>query len=180
MSSYTIQNIVASIILNQKMPLAKIKKLPNAKYNPEQFPGLVMKYPDLKMTFLIFGSGKLVCAGGKTKEDIENAISRLKKDLQKIKIDIGRDYKVEIQNIVATSDLGRPVDLNRMAYELDNTQYNPEQFPGLVYSLELDEKRKITFLIFGGGKIVCVGAREEPDVKEAIDRLTEILKEKNL
>ncbi|MCW1291925.1 MAG: TATA-box-binding protein [Candidatus Parvarchaeota archaeon] len=180
MANYTVVNLVASITLDTKLPLSKMKtKLPNARYNPERFPGLVLKYEDIKPTFLAFGSGKLVCVGGKTRKDIDEAMVRLKKDLKKLGIDIGNNYDIKIQNIVVTSDLGRPVDLNRMAYELDDTQYNPEQFPGLVYRLELNEKDTVTFLIFGKGKIVCGGAKDEKQIEKGIDILINTLKEKN-
>ncbi|MEM3830541.1 MAG: TATA-box-binding protein [Conexivisphaerales archaeon] len=180
MSKYSVVNLVASITLNTNLPLSKMKRrLPNARYNPERFPGLVLKYPDIKPTFLVFGSGRLVCVGSKTKKDIDNALDRLKKDLKKLGINIGNNYTIKIQNIVVTSDLGRAVDLNRMAYELDNTQYNPEQFPGLVYRLDVDEKNTVTFLIFGKGKIVCGGAKDEKQIEKGIDTLIETLSEKN-
>lgn len=182
MSEYVIQNVVASISLNQEISLKKLKKLPNAKYNPEQFPGLVLKYPDMQITFLVFSSGKLVCTGGKSKAEIERALERLKKDLSKKGIKINKKWKIEIQNIVASSDLNRAIDLNKMAYELENTQYNPEQFPGLVYTFEREEdsEHPITFLIFGTGKIVCTGGKQESEVEEAINALIKTLNEHHL
>jgi transcription initiation factor TFIID TATA-box-binding protein len=181
MTEYVVQNVVASISLNQEISLKKLKKLPNAKYNPEQFPGLVLKYPDMQITFLVFSSGKLVCTGGKSRAEIEKALERLKKDLAKKGIKINKKWEIEIQNIVASSDLNRTIDLNRMAYELENTQYNPEQFPGLVYTFEREEdSHPITFLIFGTGKIVCTGAKKESEVGEAITALIKTLNEHNL
>ena len=39
---------------------------------------------------------------------------------------------LKIQNIVATTSLGKDVPLTKLAKTLSNTEYNPEQFPGLV------------------------------------------------
>jgi len=57
--------------------------------------------------------------------------------------------------------------------KLDNTEYEPEQFPGLVYKLK---GTKATFLLFSNGKIVCTGTKSEEEVHEALDKLIVNLK----
>ena len=56
-------------------------ELENTEYEPEQFPGLVYRLSDPKVVLLLFGSGKVVCTGAKTKQDarlgVENAKARL-------------------------------------------------------------------------------------------------------
>ncbi len=172
---YKVQNIVASISLKTQIPLNKLKKLQNTQYNPDQFPGLVLRLPDIHVTFLVFGSGKLVCTGGRSKEDIINAMGRLLKELRKINVNIRTKWKIEIQNIVASGDLNRPLDLNKIAYAVDETEYNPEQFPGLVYKLS---NSKITFLLFGTGKIVCTGAKNIAEIDDAIKILVSAINKK--
>ena len=48
------------------------------------------------------------------------------------------DLKIVIQNIVAISDLEADLNLNEVAMGrgLENVEYEPEQFPGLVYRIE--------------------------------------------
>ena len=65
------------------------------------------------------------------------------------------------------------LNLNSLALELENTEYEPEQFPGLVYKLE---GTRATFLLFSNGKIVCTGTRSESKLKEAVDLLVVNLK----
>ena len=48
---YKVENVVASISLKVQIPLNKLKKLPNTKYNPEQFPGLVFRFPDMHFLY---------------------------------------------------------------------------------------------------------------------------------
>ena len=60
------------------------------------------------------------------------------------------------------------LNLNTLAMKLDNTEYEPEQFPGLVYKLM---EAKATFLLFSNGKIVCTGTKSEEMVHKAIDML---------
>ncbi|MEF8880054.1 MAG: TATA-box-binding protein, partial [Candidatus Thermoplasmatota archaeon] len=56
-------------------------------------------------------------------------------------------------------------------------EYEPEQFPGLVYRLD---DPKVAMLLFGSGKIVCTGARETEDVSLAVDKLSEELRSLDL
>ena len=60
--SISIQNIVASVSLNQRIDLQKIvTKFPHTEYNPSVFPGLVFRLKKPKTATLIFGTGKMVC-----------------------------------------------------------------------------------------------------------------------
>ena len=58
-----IQNIVATISLQETIPLAKLANFPKAEYNPKQFPGLVLKLENPSATALVFASGALVLTG---------------------------------------------------------------------------------------------------------------------
>ncbi|MCL4399364.1 TATA-box-binding protein [Candidatus Parvarchaeota archaeon] len=173
---YKVENIVASISLKSPIKLIKLKKLPNTQYNPEQFPGLVLRLQDMHVTFLVFGSGKLVCTGGRSREDIITAMGKLLKELRKVGINIKSEWKLEIQNIVASGNLNKKLDLNKIAFNVDETEYNPEQFPGLVYKLP---NSKITFLLFGTGKIVCTGAKNVSEIDGAIKTLLSAIKKVN-
>jgi len=52
------------------------------EYEPEQFPGLVYRMFEPKVVLLLFGSGKVVCTGGKTPQDIEAAVQNITAELQ--------------------------------------------------------------------------------------------------
>ncbi|MBU1705059.1 MAG: TATA-box-binding protein, partial [Nanoarchaeota archaeon] len=78
-----------------------------------------------------------------------------------------------IQNIVASGSIGMDLNLNTLAMKLENTEYEPEQFPGLVYKLP---EAKATFLLFSNGKIVCTGTKSEEEVHIAVDKLIVNLK----
>ena len=81
--------------------------------------------------------------------------------------------ELRLQNIVATADLGIEVDLETLIFELSNCEYEPEQFPGLVYRVK---NPKVAILVFNTGKIVCAGAKSEEDVKSGIEQLITELK----
>jgi len=169
-----IVNIVVSTGLEKDIPLEKMAAtLPNTEYNPEQFPGLVLRIKDPKTSALIFSSGKVVCTGARTLEDVDRSIQSIIKSLKKLNINVTIKPEITVQNIVASGSIGMDLNLNVLGIKLPQTEYEPEQFPGLVHKLK---GTNATFLLFSNGKIVCTGTKTEAQVHEATDKLIENLK----
>ncbi len=170
----TVVNIVVSTSLEHDIPLEKMAAtLSNTEYNPEQFPGLVIRIKEPKTSALIFSSGNIVCTGARSLEKVDESIKKIIESLEKIGIKIKIKPKINVQNIVASGNIGMDLNLNTLAMKLDNTEYEPEQFPGLVYKLM---EAKATFLLFSNGKIVCTGTKSEEMVHKAVDMLLANLK----
>lgn len=168
-----IQNIVATTSFEQDIPLIKLAEtLPNTEYNPEQFPGLVMRIKEPKTSALIFSSGKIVCTGAKSMKKVKEAVQAIIKNVAKIKIKVTVDPIIHVQNMVASGSIGMDLNLNKLAMDLEHTEYEPEQFPGLVYKLP---GTRATFLLFSNGKIVCTGTKSEKKLHEAVDKLVQNL-----
>jgi len=169
-----IVNIVVSTGLEKDIPLEKMAaRLPNTEYNPEQFPGLVLRIKGPKTSALIFSSGKVVCTGARTLEEVDRSIQSIIKSLKKLNINVTIKPEITVQNIVASGSIGMDLNLNVLGIKLPNTEYEPEQFPGLVHKLK---GTNATFLLFSNGKIVCTGTKTEDQVNEATDKLIENLK----
>ena len=66
------------------------------------------------------------------------------------------------------------MNLNFLALELENTEYEPEQFPGLVYKLV---EPSATFLLFSNGKLVCTGTKNKQQLEDSMEQLTKNIKE---
>jgi len=172
-----IENVVASASLGVPIKLEKlVSNLDNVEYEPEQFPGLVLRLKDPKAAALIFSSGKVVCTGAKSPKDSKLVIAKIVAKINKIGIRIPKGYRVQLENIVASAKLNRELNLNNIAFSLENTEYEPEQFPGLVY--RMDDPR-VTFLLFGSGKIICTGGRSIEDVKRAVAKADKRLRNLN-
>ena len=94
-------------------------------------------------------------------------------------MDIHKDQEIVVQNMVATAYLGGELNLTETAIclGLENIEYEPEQFPGLVYRIK---KPKVAMLLFSSGKIVCAGARNTEDVSKAVEKLAEELSSRGL
>jgi len=173
-----IQNVVASATLNQKVDLnAVVKSYPGVEYRPEQFPGLVFRLRKPKTATLIFSSGKMVCTGAKSEVLARRAVMTVAKELKKSGIVIIGKPELKIQNIVASASLGGKIDLEQAVNKLVKTMYEPEQFPGLIYRMDVP---KVVILIFASGNLVCTGAKKEQDVYDAVHKLHESLEEQNL
>jgi len=169
---------VTSATLNQRIDLnAVVKGYPGVEYRPEQFPGLVFRLKRPKTATLIFNSGKMVCTGAKSEKESKRAVMKVVRELKKSGIIIIGKPEMKIQNIVASANLAGLIDLERSAYSLGKTMYEPEQFPGLIYRMGVP---KVVILLFASGKLVCTGAKHEEDVYEAVTKLHETLELEDL
>jgi transcription initiation factor TFIID TATA-box-binding protein len=66
------------------------------------------------------------------------------------------------------------LNLNYLALALENTEYEPEQFPGLVYKLV---EPNATFLLFSNGKLVCTGTKNNQQLNDSMEELIKVIKE---
>ena len=173
-----IQNVVASATFNQTFDL---KAIANAfPWDTEfrgRFPGLVFRLKKPKTTMLIFKTGKMVCTGGKDEDEARKAILGVVRKLRKGGINVAGKSEIKITNIVASAILNGVIDLDKLysSEGMDgNILFEPEQFPALIYRWESPQ---VIFLIFSTGKIVCVGAKKEKEIYEAVENLRRRLEE---
>ncbi|OIB57376.1 TATA-box-binding protein [Natrialba sp. SSL1] len=173
-----IENVVASTGIDQELNLEQVgDDLPEADYNPEHFPGLVYRTQEPKAAALIFRSGKIVCTGASSEPAVRESLSTVFEVLRDLGIDISESPTIEVQNIVASVDFGSQFNLNAIAIGLglEDVEYEPEQFPGLVY--RLDDPSAVA-LLFGSGKAVITGAKTTDAVTHATNavetRLTDL------
>jgi len=157
--TYEIQNVVATVIaeIKEKIDLNIIAtKYPDVEYNPERFPGLVMRVIKPKATGLIFSTGKMVITGMKSHTEAPAVVNQIIARVNKCKIDI-KNPIITIQNFVVSGDIKCGIDLNKATIVMDNVMYEPEVFPGLIYRMK---KPKSVLLLFSTGKIVCTAVKD--------------------
>src|SRR3989344_4595290 len=153
-----VQNIVATTSLGKPVSLTKLARTQsNTEYNPEQFPGLVLRIKKPKSV-----------------AQVKEVITQVIKQIAKIGVRITDKPKITVQNIVASGSINLSLNLNILALQLENTEYEPEQFPGLVYKL-VDPPA--TFLLFSNGKLVCTGTKDKDQLDESMRQLNRNVKE---
>ena len=169
--SLKIENIVASAKVTEYLDLpALASQIKDAEYNKKRFPGVVLRMHEPKIAALVFGSGKVVLTGAKSIDSLSKGLEILGNLLREQKIQIPKKLTYKIQNIVTSADLATPINLNKIAvgFNLDRIEYEPEQFPGLVYRLE---DPKVVVLLFGSGKLIITGGKEPEDAKRAVMKI---------
>jgi transcription initiation factor TFIID TATA-box-binding protein len=131
-----------------------------------------MKTP--KIAFLLFSSGKIVMTGISNKDEFYEGLSTIIDQLQQHGIQTLESPDVVISNMVCSYDSGNFINLNKVVLTLshERVEYEPEQFPGLVYRID---DPKVVALLFSSGKFILTGAKNLDDVKLAIDYLRERL-----
>jgi transcription initiation factor TFIID TATA-box-binding protein len=174
-SNLKVQNIVATTSLGKPVSLTKLARTQsNTTYNPEVFPGLILRIQKPKSAVLVFSSGKLVCTGTKSVSQVKEVINAvIKQQIARIGVRITEKPKIKVQNIVASGSINLTLNLNLLALQLENTVYEPEQFPGLIYKLE---GSTATFLLFTNGKLVCTGTKNRQQLEESMRQLNKNIK----
>jgi transcription initiation factor TFIID TATA-box-binding protein len=176
--SIQVENVVASSDIGQELDLETLANdLVASDYNPDNFPGLVYRMQEPKAAALIFRSGKIVCTGANSVDNVTTALHQVFDELRDLGIQVAESPDIEIQNIVSSADVGHTLNLNAIAIGLglENIEYEPEQFPGLVYRLD---EPSVVALLFGSGKLVITGGKRLEDAEQALsvieNRLTDL------
>ncbi|KQC04929.1 MAG: transcription factor [Methanoculleus sp. SDB] len=173
--SLKIENIVASGVIADSIDLEDVsKKIANCELNTKRFPGAVYRIESPKIASLIFSSGKVVLTGIRNKEDLHTGLNLIIESLKEAGVDAYDEPQVAITNIVCSYDLGNYINLNKVVItlNLENIEYEPEQFPGLVYRIK---DPKIVALLFSSGKIILTGGKNMEDIKRGLDFLEQKL-----
>ena len=168
-----IENVVAFTTLGVNISLNKlVNSIENTEYEPEQFPGLVYRPTSPRAAALIFSSGKIVCTGTKSIEKAKEAMKRVVEKIKESGVKVPKRYPIEVENIVASTKIKADLNLEDIAFSLENAEYEPEQFPGLVYRIS---DPRVAFLLFSSGKIICTGAHNIDDIHRALNKFKQKL-----
>ena len=183
--SLEISNIVASGELDKEYDLAVLSSAPEFIENPllesvehsrRQGNRLLIRFPELNPLGILAPTSVYVITGAKSFEEMNQA----KDDLLTALIEadaLSEPYpdNFEIQNLVFTGDIDKELNLNALTIGLglENVEYEPEQFPGLVYRTDSGH----TILIFASGKMVLTGFKNIPDAIEQFEKVREDVQE---
>jgi len=172
-----VQNIVAFIDLHTQLDLDRLRRVLPGSYRRERFPALIVKSEEPKMSFLIFRNGKMNCTGANRIERVKEGVAKLVGQLRAAGVKIERDPVITVTNLVATVELGLTLNLDELALNLENVEYEPETFPGLVYR---PYESRVSILVFGNGKLVVAGFREASEGRRIVQGLLERLRDAGL
>ena len=176
-----IVNIVGSGELETRLDLLSLFESvqpPLVKYDPEMYHALYMFFDEEDLpTITIYSSGKYIIVGAKTIEELQETRERFLNILHENKqIDCPDDLSFDIQNIVGSGSVEMELDLNQIVVALgfENAEYDPENFPGVVYR---DAGNDCVVLVFRTGNIIITGATSFESVEHAFEEFCELLSE---
>ncbi|HLD58720.1 MAG TPA: TATA-box-binding protein [archaeon] len=176
---YQIVNLVASSSLDATLDLYNLAvAIPNIEYEPEQFPGAILKLKEPKVSMLLFKNGKVICSGASSEKQISQGIRKASKLIHGVQksVKIQKRVKYQVVNLVATANLNQTLDLFQTALKLDNVEYEPEQFPGAILRIA---EPKITLLLFKNGKMIVAGAKKESLLKKGLNVASKLVRKVN-
>ena len=150
-----------------------------AEYDPDKYPGMYLRLEEEAPLITVYRTGKYIVTGA----DSEDAAHAIRERFLNLLADNGmipepKDEWFQIQNLVCTAELGESLNLNTLAIGLglENTEYEPEQFPGLIYR---PSKADSVVLLFASGRVVITGSQDLDEAESTFatlqDEVTDVL-----
>ncbi|MDL0131466.1 TATA-box-binding protein [Halobacterium salinarum] len=169
-----IANIVGSGDLGVELDVEALEadlSTPYSEYDPSNYHGLYVRLEEGGPLITIYRSGKYIISGCSSEESLHETNEEFLGMLANLGV-IGRDAQTRftVENVVCTAMLDNLVSLNALAIGLglEVTEYEPEQFPGLVYR---PEEIGAVLLVFANGKMVITGAKDIETAESAYNHL---------
>jgi transcription initiation factor TFIID TATA-box-binding protein len=163
-----IVNVVASGSLGVEFDLEKVATDMGsvAEYNPKKYPAIYIRFKDDTPLVTLYRTGKYIITGSESKQQSLNLREEFLNFLSNNQMIItSKDESFCIQNLVCTCELDQSLNLNTLTVGLglEVTEYEPEQFPGLIYH---PSGFTSVVLIFASGRVVITGAQDFDVVQE--------------
>ena len=155
-----IVNAVGSGSLATEFDLEQVSRALGAvaEYDPEKYPGMYLRLSDDEPLITVYRTGKYIITGAESEAELHRVRDRFLTLLSDEQIPASAtDDDFAVQNLVCTAELDDRQNLNALAIGLglERTEYEPEQFPGLIYR---PVDYPCVLLIFATGKVVITGA----------------------
>ncbi len=160
-----IENVVASAMVSHRLDISNIlKHLPEAEYEPDRFPALLYHQNQPRSLIILFNNGKLICTGLGSIVDTGDVMHDLVRRLEECGEAIFDTYRVEVESIIASADMGKKLDIEVLYKNraLPNAELSTEEVKALVYRPPFEG---ITCLIFPSGRIAFTGAKDVEQVE---------------
>lgn len=170
----TIANVVGSGDVGIELDIETLEpdiKAPYTEYNPENYHGLYVRPVEDGPLITVYRSGKYIVSGASSVDELEDTNKKFLQTLAYLDIiESSASVDFAVQNMVCTAELQDGVDLNALSIGLglESVEYEPEQFPGLVYR---PDEHPTVELVFANGKVVITGAPDMETAEEAFNQL---------
>lgn len=144
-------------------------------FDPEKHQGAYVRIKEFESLITIYRTGKYIITGSKSEEEAYNCVEQFLELLfDKGVLQTPTQEWFSMRNYVCTGELDEPQNLNKLSIQLgmNYTEYEPEQFPGLIFR---PESHSAVIFIFSSGKIVITGSKSIDVAKDAFQDLKQRL-----
>ena len=172
MTEVQVENMVVSFSVAELLDLPKIAvDIPDAQYNPDEVPAVVLQFTKPRSMAAVSSTGVVVVTGPKSMDEVHEVIKMITDRLNLVGVESQEISDITVKNVTVSTDLHQNLKLRSLARSLDNADYDPKVFPGLIYK---GDNPNTVILLFVSGKIVCNGVSLE-DVTVALENMLEKL-----
>lgn len=169
-----IANAVGSGDLGVELDIAEVAAdlpVPHTEYDPDNYHGLYVRLTEGGPLITLYRSGKYIISGCSSFEELHETNHTFLQAISELNgIEASLDTRFTVENVVCTGELQQSVNLNALAIGLglEAVEYEPEQFPGLIYR---PEAFPAVLLVFANGKVVITGAADTETAEETFSHL---------
>ncbi|MFB6185987.1 MAG: TATA-box-binding protein [Halobacteriaceae archaeon] len=182
MTDVEIANIVGVLDFHRELRLSSVAELlsssedvSNVNYSPEDNHWLQTRFEigNESKYIAFYRSGTCAIVGCDSFEDLQQYVDLIKEVMSPV---IKTEPTLEIKNLVCVGELEQGLDLTHLAIAagLERVEYEPEQFPGLIYR---DSDLPAVLLIFASGKVVVTGITTLEEADRSFGKLRKRLSE---
>jgi len=166
-------NVVGSGFLRKEFDLSVVAEDLGsvAEFDPQKYPAMYIRFSEDTPLVTVNRTGKFIITGAGSIDELHESKENLLACLSSTGIVSEDDLEwFRVQNLVCTTDFDQSLNLSALAIGLglEQTEYEPEQFPGLVYR---NPSLDCVILIFSTGKAVITGSSDFDEVEAASDHL---------
>ena len=175
MADFEIANVIGWIEYKQELDLAELAEtfeqrpeINSVTYEPTKNHWLQSRFAPDDSYVPFYRSGKCSVVGATSPEHFDEMVQRVNTLMREL-LEFEYEPTAEIKNIVATAELDVISSLEAIAIGLglEQTEYEPEQFPALIY-----RGGDSVLLVFSSGKIVCTGLTDLDQISSAVNGFT--------
>ena len=146
------------------------------QYDPSQYHGIIARFSETGPAILIYNSGGFSISGAESLDQLFKSFDEFEDNMKKLLNGIEYENEFEIRNLVHRTEIpveetGGSLNLNALAIglEVECVEYEPEQFPGLMYR---PPSLSGLYLIFASGALVSTGHSNPDTALEEIEKIS--------
>jgi len=179
---FEIVNVVGMITYQQQFDLSELAdtfskrdEITSVVYKPENNHWLQTHFSPNDTYVPFYRNGKCSIVGVQSLDEFHDVADKIN-DVMHNLLQYNYEPDVVIKNIVATTQVDLSISLDTLAISLglEEVEYEPEQFPALIY-----HNKEVTFLTFNSGKVICTGISNIEKLNAKLSSFTQKIEQVN-